>query len=164
MRWRVCMAACARACIVGSTRALFGCRCAAAGLPLFRPDDYFAEMIKTDAHMAKVKNKLLQAKAEQTAIEERQKQRYPTSRLFRISANPVGRVWQHGVSGMRRSSGRRCKWRRSRSARRSSLADSVQIHQKFPDRQRKRVHWPLPAFDSTVACRSAGEDEAHGCA
>ena len=101
-------------------------------------------MIKTDAHMAKVKNKLLQAKAEQTAIEERQKQRYPTSRLFRILANPVGRVWQHGVSGMRRSSGRRCKWRRSRSARRSSLADSVQIHQK-----------PIISRSPTQACALA---------
>ena len=50
--------------------------CSAAGLPLFRPEDYFAEMIKTDAHMAKVKNKLLQTKAEQAAMEERQKQRH----------------------------------------------------------------------------------------
>jgi hypothetical protein len=67
-------------------------------------------MIKTDAHMAKVKNKLLQAKAEQTAIEERQKQRYPTfaySEFRRIRSGACGsmvcqaceEVREEGASG-----------------------------------------------------------------
>ena len=30
-----------------------------AKVPISRPDDFFAEMLKTDAHMAKVKSKLL---------------------------------------------------------------------------------------------------------
>jgi len=30
-----------------------------AKVPISRPDDFFAEMLKTDNHMAKVKSKLL---------------------------------------------------------------------------------------------------------
>ncbi|KAJ2708601.1 rRNA-processing protein EBP2 [Coemansia spiralis] len=37
-----------------------------AGVPFARPDDYFAEMVKTDAHMAKIRQRLL---SEQQGIE-----------------------------------------------------------------------------------------------
>ncbi|KAJ2298493.1 RRNA processing protein [Coemansia sp. RSA 2611] len=46
-----------------------------AGVPFTRPDDYFAEMVKTDTHMAKIREKLLtQQKSIQNA-EEAKKQR-----------------------------------------------------------------------------------------
>ncbi|CAH0479157.1 unnamed protein product [Peronospora belbahrii] len=38
-----------------------------------RPDDYFAEMLKSDAHMAKVKDKLIYEQKKITAVEERKK-------------------------------------------------------------------------------------------
>ena len=41
----------------------------------FRPDDYFAEMIKSDTHMRRVRAKLLQHKQRIEASEERRKQR-----------------------------------------------------------------------------------------
>lgn len=38
-----------------------------------RPEDYFAEMLKSDAHMAKVKDKLIYEQKKITAVEERKK-------------------------------------------------------------------------------------------
>ncbi|KAJ2344237.1 RRNA processing protein, partial [Coemansia sp. RSA 2618] len=46
-----------------------------AGVPFARPDDYFAEMVKSDAHMARIREKLItQQKSIQNA-EEAKKQR-----------------------------------------------------------------------------------------
>jgi rRNA-processing protein EBP2 len=44
-------------------------------VPVDRPDDYFAEMIKTDVHMAKVKSALLKEKKEIEAAQLRTKKR-----------------------------------------------------------------------------------------
>jgi rRNA-processing protein EBP2 len=41
------------------------------GVPLRRPDDYFAENIKTDVHMARIKDKLLLEKKKMDAFEQR---------------------------------------------------------------------------------------------
>lgn len=38
-----------------------------------RPDDYFAEMLKSDKHMAKVKDKLIVEKQRMQAFEQRKK-------------------------------------------------------------------------------------------
>lgn len=38
-----------------------------------RPEDYFAEMLKSDAHMAKIKDKLIYEQKKMTAVEERKK-------------------------------------------------------------------------------------------
>lgn len=38
-----------------------------------RPEDYFAEMLKSDAHMAKVKDKLIYESSKMNAVEERKK-------------------------------------------------------------------------------------------
>ncbi|KAG7391105.1 putative rRNA-processing protein EBP2 [Phytophthora pseudosyringae] len=43
------------------------------GVAYKRPDDYFAEMLKSDAHMAKVKDKLIYEQKKITAVEERKK-------------------------------------------------------------------------------------------
>ncbi|KAI9219786.1 eukaryotic rRNA processing [Blastocladiella britannica] len=47
----------------------------AAGIPFSRPDDYFAEMVKTDAHMAKIRNKLVDDQAGIAKSEQAKKQR-----------------------------------------------------------------------------------------
>ncbi|SCZ88360.1 BZ3500_MvSof-1268-A1-R1_Chr2-1g04359 [Microbotryum saponariae] len=46
-----------------------------ASLPFFRPADYFAEMIKTDAHMANLRQKLLDEQAGMKASEDARKLR-----------------------------------------------------------------------------------------
>ncbi|KAF8379325.1 hypothetical protein HHK36_028759 [Tetracentron sinense] len=45
------------------------------GLPFLRPSDYYAEMVKTDAHMGKVKGRLLVEKRNMEEAEERRKTR-----------------------------------------------------------------------------------------
>ncbi len=45
------------------------------GIPWRRPDDYFAEMLKTDEHMLRVKDKLLGEKARVEKSNEMRKQR-----------------------------------------------------------------------------------------
>ncbi|XP_078440419.1 rRNA processing protein-like protein [Wolffia australiana] len=62
------------------TQALEGTREAYAkiqslGIPFFRPPDYYAEMVKTDIHMLKVKGKLLDQKKKIEEAEERKKAR-----------------------------------------------------------------------------------------
>ena len=44
------------------------------GVPHVRPDDYFAEMVKSDKHMMKVKRRMIQEQTDIAAAEERQKQ------------------------------------------------------------------------------------------
>ncbi|KND02564.1 uncharacterized protein SPPG_03021 [Spizellomyces punctatus DAOM BR117] len=50
-------------------------RILAAGVPFSRPDDFFAEMVKTDEHMAKVRQRLLDEAASIQAAEQARKQR-----------------------------------------------------------------------------------------
>lgn len=62
------------------TQALEGTRQAfeklqSMGLPFLRPADYYAEMVKTDAHMGKVKGRLLSEKKKIEEAEERRKAR-----------------------------------------------------------------------------------------
>ncbi|CCJ28609.1 unnamed protein product [Pneumocystis jirovecii] len=45
------------------------------GAPFSRPLDYFAEMLKSDEHMQKIKDKLVQKETEKKAIESSKKQR-----------------------------------------------------------------------------------------
>lgn len=45
------------------------------GLPFLRPSDYYAEMVKTDAHMEKVKGRLLAQKKQIEEADERRKAR-----------------------------------------------------------------------------------------
>ena len=42
-----------------------------AKVPISRPDDFFAEMLKTDHHMSKVKSRLLQQQHKIENFEER---------------------------------------------------------------------------------------------
>ena len=62
------------------TQALDGTRQAfeklqSMGLPFLRPPDYYAEMVKTDSHMLKIKGKLLIEKKKIEEAEERKKAR-----------------------------------------------------------------------------------------
>ncbi|CAN0902598.1 Probable rRNA-processing protein EBP2 homolog [Linum grandiflorum] len=45
------------------------------GLPFLRPADYYAEMVKSDSHMVKIKNRLLAEKRNMEEAEERRKAR-----------------------------------------------------------------------------------------
>ncbi|KAG5513688.1 hypothetical protein PMAC_000726 [Pneumocystis sp. 'macacae'] len=45
------------------------------GMPFSRPLDYFAEMLKSDQHMQKIKDQLIQKEVEKKAIESSRKQR-----------------------------------------------------------------------------------------
>ncbi|KAL2653480.1 hypothetical protein R1flu_021608 [Riccia fluitans] len=45
------------------------------GIPFLRPSDYYAEMIKTDSHMLKIKDKLLHEKSKLEETDERRKAR-----------------------------------------------------------------------------------------
>ncbi|XP_042512314.1 probable rRNA-processing protein EBP2 homolog [Macadamia integrifolia] len=56
------------------TRQAFG-KLQSMGLPFLRPPDYYAEMVKTDTHMEKVKGRLLVAKRRIEEAEERRKAR-----------------------------------------------------------------------------------------
>ncbi|CAM6087456.1 unnamed protein product [Calypogeia fissa] len=47
----------------------------ALGIPFQRPTDYYAEMVKTDTHMLKIKDKLLQEKTNLEEMDERRKAR-----------------------------------------------------------------------------------------
>lgn len=47
----------------------------AEGVPFTRPNDYFAEMVKADEHMAKIKAKLIDAAASKKASADARKQR-----------------------------------------------------------------------------------------
>ncbi|KAI8072687.1 eukaryotic rRNA processing protein EBP2-domain-containing protein [Gongronella butleri] len=47
----------------------------AMNVPFSRPDDYYAEMLKSDEHMAKVRQRLLDESAKQQASEEARRQR-----------------------------------------------------------------------------------------
>lgn len=62
------------------TQALEGTRQAykklqSMGIPFLRPSDYYAEMVKTDSHMEKVKGRLLAEKKQIEEAEERRKAR-----------------------------------------------------------------------------------------
>lgn len=62
------------------TQALQGTRMAlekfqSLGLPFLRPSDYYAEMVKTDTHMEKVKGRLLSEQRKMEEAEERRKAR-----------------------------------------------------------------------------------------
>ncbi len=43
----------------------------AAGTPWQRPPDYYAEMVKSDDHMAKVKQQLMHEQEQMEAVEQR---------------------------------------------------------------------------------------------
>ncbi|KAJ1618257.1 eukaryotic rRNA processing [Pavlovales sp. CCMP2436] len=45
------------------------------GIPHKRPDDYFAEMVKSDSHMARVKTRLIKQQTDAKEAEERRKSR-----------------------------------------------------------------------------------------
>ncbi|KAI9188913.1 rRNA-processing protein EBP2 [Blastocladiella emersonii ATCC 22665] len=60
----------AHAAVLAARKALL-----AANVPFSRPEDYFAEMVKTDAHMAKIRTKLIEESASIKKSEEAKRQR-----------------------------------------------------------------------------------------
>ncbi|MFS7960804.1 putative eukaryotic rRNA processing [Helianthus anomalus] len=73
------------------TQALEGTRQAfvkfqTTGLPFLRPDDYYAEMVKTDTHMEKIKGRLLSEKRRIEEAEERRKARENKKKAKEVQA------------------------------------------------------------------------------
>ncbi|KAF5805538.1 putative eukaryotic rRNA processing [Helianthus annuus] len=73
------------------TQALEGTRQAftkfqAMGLPFLRPSDYYAEMVKTDTHMEKIKGRLLSEKRRIEEAEERRKARENKKKAKEVQA------------------------------------------------------------------------------
>ena len=56
-----------------------------AKIPISRPDDFFAEMLKTDEHMGKVKSRLLQQQQKVQTFEEK-KSRMDNKRFHKAIA------------------------------------------------------------------------------
>lgn len=54
-----------------------------------RPDDYFAEMMKSDEHMRKIKDKLVQEQKRMAAVEQRRKQKDSLKYLKQVQAERV---------------------------------------------------------------------------
>ena len=59
------------------------------GVPHRRPDDYFAEMLKSDDHMARVKDKLLFEQKKMSAVEARKKRQASASFGKQVAAERI---------------------------------------------------------------------------
>lgn len=80
--------------VVFYTQALEGAREAIEKLrnlsiPIFRPEDYYAEMVKSDKHMLKIKDKLLFQKQKLEEADERKKQREAKKYSKEVQAEKV---------------------------------------------------------------------------
>eukprot|EP00544_Gedaniella_sp_CCMP2646_P006865 CAMPEP_0202497490 /NCGR_PEP_ID=MMETSP1361-20130828/22979_1 /ASSEMBLY_ACC=CAM_ASM_000849 /TAXON_ID=210615 /ORGANISM="Staurosira complex sp., Strain CCMP2646" /LENGTH=333 /DNA_ID=CAMNT_0049129103 /DNA_START=6 /DNA_END=1007 /DNA_ORIENTATION=+ len=63
--------------------------CNDAGVPFSRPDDFFAEMVKTDDHMAKVKDRLIFEAKKMDAVAQRKSNKEQKLRAKEKRANKV---------------------------------------------------------------------------
>lgn len=61
--------------------------CERSGIPFRRPDDFFAEMVKTDDHMAKVKDRLIFETKKMEAFEQRKSNKEQRLRAKEARAN-----------------------------------------------------------------------------
>eukprot|EP00339_Tiarina_fusa_P014013 CAMPEP_0117020064 /NCGR_PEP_ID=MMETSP0472-20121206/15301_1 /TAXON_ID=693140 ORGANISM="Tiarina fusus, Strain LIS" /NCGR_SAMPLE_ID=MMETSP0472 /ASSEMBLY_ACC=CAM_ASM_000603 /LENGTH=410 /DNA_ID=CAMNT_0004725173 /DNA_START=126 /DNA_END=1355 /DNA_ORIENTATION=+ len=64
-------------------------RCKTSDIPFSRPEDFFAEMVKTDDHMAKVKDKLIFETKKMDAVAQRKSNREQKLRAKESQANKV---------------------------------------------------------------------------
>lgn len=98
------------------TQALEGARDAyqkfeALGIPFLRPSDYYAEMVKSDTHMLKVKDKLLTQKKMMEEADERRKQREAKKFSKEVQAEKLkerAKQKKHDIESVK-------KWRKARS-------------------------------------------------
>ncbi|KAL2325507.1 hypothetical protein Fmac_024565 [Flemingia macrophylla] len=105
------------------TQALEGTRQAfeklqSMGLPFLRPADYYAEMVKTDGHMEKVKGRILAEKRKMEEAEERRKAREAKRLSKEIQAQKLkerAKQKKDDIESVK-------KWRKQRQ--RSGFADS----------------------------------------
>ncbi|KAA3458128.1 putative rRNA-processing protein EBP2-like protein [Gossypium australe] len=97
------------------TQALEGTRLAfekfeSMKLPFLRPPDYYAEMVKTDAHMQKVKGRLLSQKRQIEEAEERRKAREAKKIAKEVQAEKMkerAKQKKHEIEAVK-------KWRKQR--------------------------------------------------
>lgn len=82
----------------------------AMGLPFLRPSDYYAEMVKTDSHMEKVKGRLLAEKRRIEEAEERKKAREAKKLAKEVQAQKAkerAKQKKEGIESVK-------KWRKQR--------------------------------------------------
>lgn len=101
---------------IEGTRQAFG-KLQSMGLPFLRPFDYYAEMVKSDVHMGKVKSRLLVQKKQIEEAEERRKAR----EAKRISKQVQAEKQKERVKEKKESIESVKKWRKQRE--RSGYAD-----------------------------------------
>merc|ERR1719215_1267276 len=63
--------------------------CNKAKIPFSRPEDFFAEMVKTDDHMAKVKDRLIFENKKMEAVAQRKNNREQKLRAKESQANKL---------------------------------------------------------------------------
>lgn len=96
-------------------------------IPHRRPDDYFAEMLKSDAHMKKVKGKLLQEQARIEASERRKKDRHNREFSKQIQAEK-----QREAAAQRKSEMDSLKqWRKNRESNNSGSLTEEEVQSMF---------------------------------
>merc|ERR1712232_1496586 len=63
--------------------------CKGAGVPFSRPDDFFAEMVKSDDHMAKVKDRLIFETKKIDAVSQRKSNKEQKLRAKEKQSNKI---------------------------------------------------------------------------
>ena len=70
-------------------------RLAAANIPYMRPADFYAEMVKPDTHMARVKDTLIREKSRMTAVTQRKQQQEARKYSKQVQVNKEKEKAQH---------------------------------------------------------------------
>ena len=109
------------------------------GVPFRRPDDYFCEMLKSDAHMAKVKDRLIFEQQKMAAFEQRKSQQERRKFSRAVQAEREGMKARAKKENIERVQA----WRKESSARRgkgavAALGDRDDGFEDHNQRGRKR--------------------------
>lgn len=132
------------------TQALDGTRNAfeklqSSGIPFLRPADYYAEMVKTDTHMHKVKSRLLAEKQKMEEAEERRKAR----EAKKISKEVQAQKNKERTKQKKEEINSVKKWRKQREQ--SGYAGGEDIEKTLPfengkgfERSQKKRPWVAP--------------------
>ncbi|KAL8136914.1 hypothetical protein V2J09_002915, partial [Rumex salicifolius] len=110
------------------TRQAFG-KLHSMGVPFLRPEDYYAEMVKSDNHMVKVKSKLLYEKKQIEEAEERRKSRESK----RIAKEVQAEKQKEKVKDKKQQIEAVKKWRKQRQQSGFSQTDKDEMNLPFED-------------------------------
>ena len=106
-----------------------------AGVPYKRPEDYFAEMVKSDRHMARVKDQLIFEQRKMAAFEMRKSQQQHKKRAKQVQAEKIKARHQEKQNTLDAVK----KWRKTAADRRGLMDDEdgfEQVLHAKPERAR----------------------------